>query len=273
MGAGCTGDLCGVTSDIHITRWGETGPRVVLVHGGAQGTGSAGHANFHAQEALGGEGWQLIVPDRPGHGRSPDPGRPDDADADGEWVAELLGEGAHLVGHSFGGLVALAAAARRPEAVHSLTLIEPALLKIATRDPAVRKTVFGMAATMLLPYSPATRARRVMTFLGIPDVFGRSEADLTNLGKNLRRAHLPSKNWMLGHLAFLRDKGIPLLAISGDASAAFIGTVKATAKAGGGKFVIVPSENHFPQWAGAPFNTVMRDFWTEVGAQTGKQKA
>ncbi len=257
-----------MTSGIHVTKWGQSGPRVVMVHGGAQGTSSAGHANFHAQEALGGEGWQLIVPDRPGHGKSSDPGRPDDAEADGALVAELLGEGAHLVGHSFGGLVALAASAIRPEAVLSMTLIEPALLKIATGAPAVRKTLFGMAAAMLLPFSPANRAHKVMKLLGIPEVFGRDEADLTSLGNSLRRAKLPSKQWMLDQLAILKKCNIPLLAISGDASACFIATVKATAAAGGGNFLIVPSQHHFPQWAGAPFNKVMSDFWREAGGRS-----
>lgn len=250
--------------DIHTVKWGETGPRVVLIHGGAQGTKSAGHANFYAQEPLGKQGWQLIVPDRPGHGLSPAPGRPDDPEADGEWVAELLGDGAHLVGHSFGGLVALAAAAKRPEAVLSLTLIEPALLKIAISDPDVRKTVFGMAATMLLPFSPANRARRVMRFLGIPNVFGRDEAELTSLGNSLKRARLPSGKWMRQYLATIKEHDIPLLAIAGDSNACFIATVKATILAGGGNFMVVPSEHHFPQWAGAPFNSVLSHFWAEA---------
>ena len=72
-----------------------------------------------AQSQLGENGWQVLAPDRPGHGRSKAPGRPDDPEADGEWVAQLLGDGAHLlgdgahlVGHSFGGCVVLNAAAR-----------------------------------------------------------------------------------------------------------------------------------------------------------------
>ena len=63
-------------SAIHITRWGHAGPRVILVHGGAQGSEVGGERNFSAQRALADRRWQLVVPDRPGHGRSPDPGRP-----------------------------------------------------------------------------------------------------------------------------------------------------------------------------------------------------
>ena len=120
-----------------VTRWGQQGPRVVLVHGSAQGSSVGGDRHFNAQERLAERGWQLLVPDRPGHGRSPDPGRPDDAEADGALVADLLGDGAHLVGHSFGGCVALAAAAKRPEAVRSLTIIEPAMAALAVNKPVV----------------------------------------------------------------------------------------------------------------------------------------
>ena len=137
--------MSGATS-IHITRWGESGPRVVLVHGGAQGTDVGGETNFSNQRVLAERGWQLIVPDRPGHGKSSDPGRPDDAEADGMWVADFLGDGAHLLGHSFGGCVALSAAARRPEAVKSLTLIEPAMFQFAAGNPAVRRQLLAIDA-------------------------------------------------------------------------------------------------------------------------------
>lgn len=264
MGTSCARKLRCVNAEIHTVRWGESGPRVVLVHGGAQGTTSAGHANFFAQEPLGDQGWQLIVPDRPGHGLSPHPGRPDDPEADGEWLAELLGDGAHLVGHSFGGLVALAAAAKRSEAVHSLTLIEPALLKMAVRHPAVRRTVLRMAMAMLLPYSDANRARLVMKQLGIPEVFGRHEDELASLGKSLKRAKLPSANWMRSHLTTVQKSGMPLLVISGDSNPSFIATCKVAAEHGGGRFLTVAAEHHFPQWAGTPFNCMLSDFWGEA---------
>lgn len=46
----------------------------------------------------------------------------------------LLGDGAHLVGHSDGGLVALRAAALRPAAVRSLCLFEPATQALVRGD-------------------------------------------------------------------------------------------------------------------------------------------
>ncbi len=73
---------------LHTTQWGDAGPLVVMVHGNAQGSEVGGDRHFSRQAALVG-GWRVVVPDRPGHGRSPSPGRPDDAEADGKLVAEL----------------------------------------------------------------------------------------------------------------------------------------------------------------------------------------
>src|ERR1700733_14288652 len=86
---------------IHLTQWSKfaaSDPTVVLVHGGVQGSATGGDQQFSRQSRLATQGWRVIAPDRPGHGRSPSPGRPDDADADGLWVADLLGEGAILSG-------------------------------------------------------------------------------------------------------------------------------------------------------------------------------
>jgi len=239
------------------------------VHGGAQGTSSAGNRNYRDQEILGSSGWQLIVPDRPGHGESADPGRPDDAVADGEWVAELLGDGAHLVGHSFGGLVSLAATAKRPEAVKSLTLIEPALLKVASHTPAVRKMLFGMATAMILPYSAKTKALKMMKILGIPDEFALSKDDLENLGSSLKRAKLPSKKQMNAWLDIVRERQIPCLVISGS-SPGFQAVGDVSAATAGGAHAISPIDHHFPQWNGAPFNKLLTDFWTQADAGKGQ---
>lgn len=248
-------------STMHVTEWGASGPRVVLVHGGAQGARSAGIMNFRGQQPLGEQGWHLFVPDRPGHGQSVSPGRPDDPVEDGKLIADLLGDGAHLVGHSFGGLVALAATAERPEAVRSLTLIEPALHKVAVANAAVRRTVFGLVTSMLLPFSPATRSRRAMRLLGIPTSFNLSDAELTAMGESLQRARFPAKSAMKAWLANVKQHKIPFQILSGSASPSFIGVGEIAAPMGGGVNIVVPSEHHFPQWAGGPFNEKLTTFW------------
>src|ERR1700757_397360 len=96
--------------------WGE-GPRVVLVHGAI----TNGPAAWSKQRPLA-ERWQLVVVNRPGFAPNP-PEQRSDFEADAAALARMLDEPAHLVGHSYGGLIVLLAADQRPDAVLSLTLI------------------------------------------------------------------------------------------------------------------------------------------------------
>ncbi len=247
---------------IHITRWGSSGPAVVLVHGGVQGSRSGGETCFAAQRPLADQGWQLIVPDRPGHGQSPNPGRPDDYAADGDWVAELLGEGAHLVGHSFGGAVALAAAAKRPEAMRSLTLIEPAMHAFAIGDPRVKRFVLSLMMARFFSFSALSRATRMMKLLGIPpEMQGtRDVEELKRMGKALTRGRLPSKAVPQQQLAVIKEKAIPLLVVSGGWSPAFEATCDQVAAAGQGQRAVVRSGHHFPQLIVPDFNDQLERF-------------
>jgi pimeloyl-ACP methyl ester carboxylesterase len=252
-------------TSIHITRWGDSGPRVVLVHGGAQGTAVGGETNFSNQRILAERGWQLIVPDRPGHGKSPDRNRPDDAEADGIWVADLLGDGAHLLGHSFGGCIALSAAARRPEAVKSLTLIEPAMLQLAAGNPAVRRQLFAMMLAMLFSFSDAGLARRMLKLLGIPpEVRGTGEqAKLARLGRSLRRVRVPKKEVLTRELAVIKQSGVPLLVITGGWNPAFEASSDAVAAAARGRRVVIQAGHHFPQIVSDEVNQVFAAFMQE----------
>ena len=119
-------------SGLYVERWG-TGTPVVLVHGSL----ATGTDEWQAQRPLADQGFQLLVFDRRGYGRSPvAPG--EDFVRDGEDIAGLMGDGAHLVGHSYGGLGVLCAAARRPEATLSVTLLEPGAFGLGQRSPAGR---------------------------------------------------------------------------------------------------------------------------------------
>ena len=122
-------------TDLHVTTWGE-GPRAVLVHGSM----SFGELAFSEQRPLA-ERWRLELLDRRGYGRSPErDGRVDFAE-DARDLAAALDEPAHVLGHSYGGLVCLLAAALRPEQVRSLTVIEPPAFALARGDAAVEKVI------------------------------------------------------------------------------------------------------------------------------------
>ena len=111
--------------------------RLVLVHGSVV----AGAATWRAQQPLR-ERFELLVLERPGFPPGP-PVERVDFDVDAGWVAALLEPGDHLVGHSYGGVVSLLAAARRPEAVRSLTVIEPPATRVALDVPAVAEFAEG----------------------------------------------------------------------------------------------------------------------------------
>jgi len=105
--------------------------RIVLVHGSVMG----GRGTWAAQRPLA-ERFELLVLDRPGFPPNP-PVERIDFETDAALVAGLLEEGDHLVGHSYGGIVSLVAAASRPEVLRSLTVIEPPCTRVAAGVPEV----------------------------------------------------------------------------------------------------------------------------------------
>lgn len=133
-----------------MTSWVAEGavldPPAVLVHG----TLSWGTVAFEHQRPLASHR-RLVVPDRRGFGESPSlvgSSYTSDYEVDARDVVGLLGTGAHLVGHSYGGVVALIAASMRPDLVRSLALIEPAAHMVAIDEPPVAAAVQAMRTFM-----------------------------------------------------------------------------------------------------------------------------
>ncbi len=141
------------------------GPRPVLAlhcslaHGGAWGPMAAEL----------GDAVTMTAPDLPGHGHSADwpvnGSMHDTATAVATALAEAIGGGApvDILGHSFGGTVALRLALERPDLVRSLTLFEPVLFSAAAAENApeaeewtAKQTVF----TDLLDQGRADEAAR-----------------------------------------------------------------------------------------------------------------
>src|SRR4051794_19927160 len=102
-------------SGLHVDVIGS-GPAVVLLHGSF----SFGALAFSEQRPLA-EEFELHLVDRRGFGRSPEGAGPVDFETEAPEIAALLDRPAHLLGHSYGAIVAMFAAALRPEAVRSLT--------------------------------------------------------------------------------------------------------------------------------------------------------
>jgi pimeloyl-ACP methyl ester carboxylesterase len=105
--------------------------RLVFVHGSVLG----GAATWRGQLSLA-DRFELVVLERPEFPPKP-PVERVDFEVDAEVVADALERGDHLVGHSYGGVIALLAAARLPDAVASLTVVEPPVTRVAGGNPVV----------------------------------------------------------------------------------------------------------------------------------------
>lgn len=128
------------TTTIEVLVWGS-GARVVLVHGSVFN----GPLTWKEQRALG-EHWRLEVVNRRGYGNSPPPTVRSDFEEDARDIVTLLGDGAHLVGHSYGAIAALYAAALRPQAVRSLAVNEPPAYRLLKGDAEADSIVVAQEA-------------------------------------------------------------------------------------------------------------------------------
>ena len=114
--------------------------RVVLVHGSV----GNGPATWSAVQPLA-ERWELVVPNRGGYPPNP-PLERIDFERQADELAPLLEGEAHLVGHSYGGVIALLIAARHPGSVRSLTVNEPPAFVVARGNPEVDRLVAELDA-------------------------------------------------------------------------------------------------------------------------------
>lgn len=261
---------------IHVTRWGTDGPRVVLIHGGVQGRLGGGPDTYDKQQALGMDGWRVERVERPGFGQSPTRG-PDDMEREAIWIADMLGDGAHLVGHSWGGADALLAAARRPEAVRSLVLIEPALIALVDADPALggnpaaRAGAVLRAKILMAAQTPADYGRTFAGALGAGTKAGEATnsgaitfdvdaAEATRVGCALLRGRMAPPDAFQRAIQAVDRAGIPVLAVTGGWSPDFDAVGEVVARLTHGRHVIVRSPGHFVQLLNAP------DFNREVAA-------
>jgi pimeloyl-ACP methyl ester carboxylesterase len=269
------------TEDIYVTRWGA-GARVVMVHGSAQGGPAGGEHQFAAQRPLADLGLELVLPDRPGHGRSPSRG-PEDLEVDAEWVAELLEDGAHLVGHSYGAAIALCAAALRPGATRSLTLIEPPILSVAPDHPDVQAFRAQIEAA-IEPENPIEVMISFSQVAGIPVELLKPTPgleELAKMGDGLKQMR-PPYSWNASTaIEAVAAAGVPVLVVTGGWNPAFEVIGDELVPRLSGRRLVIEAGHHFPHLvvggkaneAGGEFNDTIHDFLTTSQQTTADRSA
>lgn len=241
---------------LHVERLGH-GPPVVLVHGSVTGA----RLTWREQLPLA-DRWTLLLVDRPGFGASPPVERVDFA-VDAPLVADVLADGAHLVAHSYGAVVGLLAAALRPEAVRSLTVIEPPAFAVASDDPAVAEFVERSRRLWREgPDDPEAFLARFLDLVGSRPVAGRLKPQLLRGARLLRTERGPWEAEI--PLDELAAAGVPALVVSGAHDPAFEAVCDAIAGRLGAERAVLEGGGHAAQRLGAPFNERLERFLSGV---------
>lgn len=232
--------------------------RLVLVHGSV----TPGEPTWRAQMPLA-ERYELVVLDRPGFPPNP-PVERVDFDDDAVWLAALLQPGDHLVGHSYGGVVSLLAAARRPDSLGSLTVIEPPCLEVARGDPAVDAFVAGgkeLWASGLR--EPDAFLRAFLASVGAPPPPSPLPTALLAGARVLMNERPPWE--ALIPLEALAAAHFPKLVVSGAHHPAFEAVCDVLEQRLGAQRAVLPGAGHAVQRLGEPFNALLEAFVRRAG--------
>jgi pimeloyl-ACP methyl ester carboxylesterase len=239
---------------LEVERLGE-GPPVLFVHGDIVGPS----LTWRKQRELA-ERWSLIIPSRPGFGESP-PLERNDFEAEAPMFAELLGGGAHLVGHSYGAVIALLAAAERPEAVHSLTVSEPGSLRVAEGTPIVDEMIAN--GERLFSHASEIPSEDFLRLFrgGAGSAYetpGELPGELLH-GVELLKRERPSWEAEIP-IQTLASADFPVLVVSGGHSPAFEAVCDALADGLCAEREVIEGRGHTVPSTGAPYNERLEAF-------------
>jgi pimeloyl-ACP methyl ester carboxylesterase len=249
-------------SDISVKSWGSGVP-VVLVHGSL----AMGEDEWQAQQSLADAGFRLLVPDRRGYGQSPAV-KGEDFLVDADDVAELMGAGAHLVGHSYGGLGALFAAARHPEPTLSLAVLEPPAFGLAQDHPAARALVTEVRSLWTKDLADEYWVIRFLQAIGsepdalTPELIAAAVplVPVFRRGRPIWDAELP-----FGELAAAK---FPKLVVSGGHNEGFEAICDELAERIGASRLVIEGAGHEIQFTGKPLNDALLSLWRTASSRS-----
>jgi pimeloyl-ACP methyl ester carboxylesterase len=247
---------------VHVIRQGTSGPVVLMIHGASA---NAREFDWTLAPRLSGD-MRVLMADRPGHGYSD---RFEDAETLGAQARQMAGvldqlapgEKAVIVGHSFGGAVALRLALDRPDLVSGLVLLAPVTHDWGDGGTAWYNTlaappVIGPMFSQLLPLAGPAQVKG-----GISSVFKPAPApdgyyENSALGLLFRPSNFRAnardmtalKDELAVQSARYPELAMPIVGFSGSQDTVVspklhIGRLKKQAAV---ELVILPDEGHMP---------------------------
>jgi pimeloyl-ACP methyl ester carboxylesterase len=202
--------------------------------------------------------FEIAAPNRRGFPPGPDVNRVDFED-EAVWLEQFLEPGTHLVGHSYGGVIALLAAARHPGLVRSLTVIEPPAFGIARGRPGVDEFIEAIERHWRDgPSDPGEFLRGFFALMGTSSPPGQFSPAFLQGSRTLRVERPP----MEAEVPFeeLAQAAVPILVVSGAHSAAYDAVCDVLEEQLGAERAVLPGAGHSVQRLGEPFNELLADF-------------
>jgi pimeloyl-ACP methyl ester carboxylesterase len=227
-------------------------PRILFVHGSV----ANGDLTWAAQRPLA-DRFELVIPNRRGFPPGPDVESVDFED-EARWLDSWITPGTHLVGHSYGGVICLYAAAWYADRLRSLCVIEPPALGIVEDG---RADAFVARSESLWTDGPRDAAgflREFMTAVGLPAPSDPSP-ELLQGARTLMVERYP---WTARPP--LDEITAPALVVSGEHSAAFDAVCDVLEARLHAQRAVLPGRAHSPQLLGEPFNELLAAFVLRV---------
>ena len=227
--------------------------RLVLVHGSVVNA----ELTWSAQRPLA-ERFEIMAPNRRGFPPGPDVEHVDFED-EAVWLEPFLEPGTHLVGHSYGGVIALLAAARYPELLRSLTVIEPPAFGVARGIPAADEFTARIEQHWTSgPRDPGEFLRGFLDLVGASTPPGSFTPELLQGARTLMVERSPAEAVI--PLDELARTPFPKLVVSGGHSAAFEAVCDVLGERLGAERAVLPGAGHSVQRLGKPFNELLASF-------------
>ena len=239
-------------------------PRLLFVHGSVVN----GELTWSAQQPLA-ERFEVVAPNRRGFPPGPDVERVDFED-EAVWLEQFVEPGTHLVGHSYGGVVSLYAAALYAGQLRSLTVIEPPAFGLARGRPGVDEFVARAEALWEGgPRDPGAFLRSFLAAVGSALPPGDFSPALLQGARTLMVERYP---WLADPpLDEVAAAPFPKLVVSGANSPAFDAVCDVLEARLDATRAVLPGKGHSVQLLGEPFNELLTAFVERAEQEDAEQ--